>query len=375
MDRRTYLATAVGLGSGSLTGCSSYLEGENETATNDSLRDTPTADSSGTETPIPPNRLSAGSHTVTLTNPRVRASIRDAGVHVDVFAERGSQFLVLDVETDVTRVKQLPARVVADGEPITDRLSLVGRPDTKTTGAIGFPLPVSEYEGVAVVLEADGESARWRVPDAVVELLAHAPEFVVGDIEAPSSVRSGESFTASFTVTNDGSRDARFLAEFGHTLLSDTGEVEVAVPVGERRTHTSTIEPYYETNLGEIPMILDWGIDTHRTTVAVERETSTADLPPLSDALHIESSHPIEGTMVNLGVGGMARNTSAALLTNCIIVASGDVGDRRYSGITRRDRLGPDQIWEWEVAFGDEADAQRAPVRNIEIEARAESPS
>lgn len=375
MDRRTYLATAVGFGSGSLTGCSSYFEGENETATSDLLGDTSTDDSSDTETPIPPNRFSAGSHTITLTNPRVRASIRDAGVHVDVFAELGSQFLVLDVETDNTRVKQLPMRVVADGESITDRLSLVGRPDTKTAGAIGFPLPVSEYESVAVVLEADDESARWRIPGAVVETLARAPEFVVGDIEAPNSVPSRETFNASFTVANDGSRDARFLAEFGHTLLSDTGEVEVTVPAGERRTHTSTIEPYYENNITEIPMILDWGIDTRRMTVAVEHETSTADLPPPSDALRIESSHPIDGTMVNVGVGGMARNTSAAQLTNCIIVASGDVGDQRYSGITRRDRLGPDQTWEWEVAFGDEADAQRAPVRNIEIEARAESSS
>lgn len=372
MDRRTYLAAAVGVGFSGLTGCSSYFGVESESAPGDSSGVTSTADSSDTETSIPPNRLSAGSLTVTVTNPRVRASIRDAGVHVDVSAERGSQFLLLDAETGSTRLKQLPARVVADGDPITDRLSLVGRPDSKTAGTIGFPLPVSEYESVAVVLEADDESTRWRVPDDVVETLARAPEFDVGNIDAPNSVPSGETFEASFTVANDGSRDARFLAEFGHTLLSDTGEVEVTVPAGDSRTYTSPINPYCENNVTEIPLILDWGIEAHHATVAVEQRTSTDDLPPRTEALQIESSHPIDGTMVNVGVGGTARNTSAAPLTNCVIVASADVGDRRFSAITRRDRLGPDQTWEWEVAFGDEADAQRQPVENIEVEARAE---
>jgi len=376
MDRRQYLATAVGLGAGSLAGCNSYFADETDTAgTEDrSPAESLTGGSSGTRSPAPPNTLSAGSYTVTLSNPRVRASIRDAGVHVDVRAEHGSQFLLLDAETGDARVEEIPARVVSDGEPITDRLSLVGRPDRKTAGVIGFPLPVSDYGTVAVVLESAEETARWRVPDATVEMLSRTPEFTVDGIEVPDSVQVGESFDASFTVANDGDRDARFLAEFGHTLLSDTGEVEVAVPVGERRTHTSTIDPFYDESPAEIPVILDWGLQARHATVAVQRETATTDLQPLSDALSIESSYPIDGTMVNVGVGGTARNTSTSALRNCVIVASGDVGEQRFSATTRRDRLEPDQPWDWEVAFGDEADAQREPVRNIAIETRAESP-
>jgi hypothetical protein len=302
----------------------------------------------------------------------VCASIREAGVHVDVRAEHGSQFLVLEAETDTTRLEELPARVVADGEPITDRLSLVGRPDGKTDGVIGFPVPVSDYGTVAVVLESADETARWQVPDTTVEMLSRAPEFTVDGIEVPDSVQVGASFDASFTVANDGDRDARFPAEFGNTLLSDTGEVAVTVPVGERRTHTSTIDPFYEDSPAEIPLILDWGLQTRHATVAVYRETATTDLPPRSDALSIESSYPIDGTMVNVGVGGTARNTSTTALTNCVIVASGDVGNKRYSATTRRDRLDPGQPWDWEVAFGDDANAQREPVRNIAIETRAE---
>jgi len=374
MDRRQYLATAVGLGAGSLAGCTSYFEDETDTAgtENSSPVDPSTGGSSGTGSPAPPNTLTAGSYTVTLAKPRVRASIRDAGVHVDVRAEHGSQFLVLDAETGASRLEEIPVRVVADGEPITNGLSLVGRPDGKTSGVIGFPVPVSDYETVAVVLESADETARWQVPGGTVEMLSRAPEFTVDGIEVPHSVGVGESFDASFTVANDGDRDARFLAEFGHTMLSDTGEVEVAVPVGERRTHTSTIDPFYDESPAEIPVILDWGLQTRRATVAVQRETATTDLPPRSDALSIESSYPIDGTMVNVGVGGTARNTGTTALTNCVIVASGDVGDQRFSAVTRRDRLDPDQAWDWEVAFGDEADAQREPVRNIAIETRAE---
>jgi hypothetical protein len=375
MDRRQYLAMAVGLGAGSLAGCNSYSADETDTAGADdgSPAEQSTDGPAGTRPPTDPNTLSAGSHTVTLADPRVRASIRDAGVHVDVRAEPGSQFLVVDAETGDTRVGEIPVRVVADGEPITDRPSLVGRPEEKTAGVLGFPVPVSDYGSVAVVLESAGETARWRVPDATVETLSRAPEFTVDGIELPDSVQSGESFDASFTVTNDGDRDARFLAEFGHTLLSDTGEVEVAVPAGDRRTHTSTIDPFYDEGPAEIPVVLDWGLQARHATVAVGRETATTDLPPRSDALSIESSYPIDGTMVNVGVGGTARNAGTTALTNCVVVASGDVGNRRFSATTHRDRLEPDESWDWEVAFGDEADAQGEPVGNIAIETRAAS--
>jgi hypothetical protein len=71
-------------------------------------------------------------------------------------------------------------------------------------------------------------------------------------------------------VANRGDREARFLAEFGHGLISDVGEVELTVPVGEQRTHTALIDPPYSDTTEHIPVVLDWGAARRQVEVPVE---------------------------------------------------------------------------------------------------------
>lgn len=85
--------------------------------------------------------------------------------------------------------------------------------------------------------------------------------------------------------------------------------------------------------------------------------STTTSRPPASDALVVRSAIPVEGTMVNLGAEGAAENTAPVALVACIVEATGTVGGRTFGGQARRDRLAPDETWEWEVAFGEEADA------------------
>lgn len=112
---------------------------------------------------------------------------------------------------------------------------------------------------------------------------------------------------------------------------------------------------------------------TPTTTEAPTQTTSTtAGPPPESDALVVIDQYPVEGTMVNLGVGGTAKNTGDVALVDCQIVASGVVGDERFRGTAERDRLESGETWDWKVAFGDSADAKSEDrVTDVEVLTRA----
>jgi len=113
---------------------------------------------------------------------------------------------------------------------------------------------------------------------------------------------------------------------------------------------------------------------TNQTESGTESPAETTT-PSAADALVVESSVPVEGTMVNVGVSGTVRNDASSALVDCVVTASGDVGSERYSGEVQRDRLEAGETWEWEVSFGDEADASdEDSVENIEVETDAAYP-
>lgn len=214
--------------------------------------------------------LRAGDDTVRLARPRVRPSVRVAGTHVDIRAAADTQYLVLRADAEGTAVDDLPLTVVADGTTVAGASVFVGRPESRRDAPVAFPVPVAAYDSVGVVLETGDESDRWDAPEGIVTTLGSAPAFEVESLDVPDSVRHGDSFEASFTVSNDGDREARFLAEFGHGLISDVGEVELAVPVGERRTHTKQIDPPYSDSTDSVPVVLDRGVARRRVEVTVE---------------------------------------------------------------------------------------------------------
>ncbi|MFB6233939.1 MAG: hypothetical protein ABEH81_05200 [Halopenitus sp.] len=108
---------------------------------------------------------------------------------------------------------------------------------------------------------------------------------------------------------------------------------------------------------------------------ATESGGSTQGRPPADDALVIESSIAVEGTMVNVGAEGTAKNAASTALVDCVVAVSGIVGGETYRAQAHRDRLAPGQNWEWQVAFGEQADASNDDsVETLSIETRAEYP-
>jgi len=264
MDRRRYLATVGGLAALGLAGCTDQLSPAADDA------DDPTTTPTDDPTPGTPVTLGAGEETVGLAAPRVRPSIRVAGTHVDVRAEADGQYLVLRADSERTAIDDLRLSVVADGTTVAETPTFVGRPESRRNGPVAFPVPVAAYDSVAVVLESDGESDGWDAPDDVVAPLGAAPTFRVESLDVPERVSHGDSFEASFTVANRGDREARFLAEFGHGLISDVGEVELTVPVDGQRTHTQRIDPPYGDDTDSIPVVFDRGVARRRVEVPVE---------------------------------------------------------------------------------------------------------
>lgn len=273
MERRGYLASTAALATVALTGCTGSSTDDPDGPGTDPSTDETAQSPTPSPTPSPQNEssLQAGGYALRLSNPRVRASTLDAGTHVDVVASEGTQYLVVEATTDGSAPGDLPLRFEADGAVVAAHAQYVGRPESDRRAAIAFEVPVDDYGSAAIVLDTGDERDRWPVPDGRITALGTAPDFHVVSFEVPDAVEHGQPFQSSFTVANEGARDARFLAEFGHALISDTDEIEVTVPVGEQRTHEETIEPYYESGPETVPVVLDWGLDRRREAVRVVR--------------------------------------------------------------------------------------------------------
>lgn len=254
MRRRRYLTAVTSIGGVGLGGCAD-LRSWNDDAS------TPTLDDDST--------LAAGEYTVTLSDPRVRPSIRTGGVHLDVHDELETQFLVFAISTDGTQLEELPLSLRTGGSAVDAPPTLVGRPETEFGAEGAFAVPHGSYEAAEVVLEADGETDNWSVPSDCLLALGSAPDFVVDSLDVPETIPDVRPFQATFTVSNGGGRGARFLTEFWHGLISDTSEVELTVPPGAQRTHTRQIEPP-DGDYESIPVVLDWGLGRREVEVAVE---------------------------------------------------------------------------------------------------------
>jgi len=254
MHRRRFLTAVTALVAPGLAGCADFRgrTGDGPTPT---ARDDPA--------------LSAGGYGVTLSDPRVRASITSGGTHLDVYDEPDTQFLVFGVETDDTHVDDLPLSLRADWSTVADSPLQVGRPTSEYSMEGAFAIPHGTYGSAEVVLEGDGSTDSWSVPSELVDALASAPDFAVESLEVPERIPHVRAFQASFTVSNGGDRDARFLAEFGHGLISETDEAALTVPPGQERTHTQEIDPP-DGDHESIPVVLDWGLDHRRVEVTVE---------------------------------------------------------------------------------------------------------
>lgn len=235
-------------------------------------------------------------------------------------------------DTATTPTSLVAVRLVG---PETD-VRLFDAADVETTGAI-------RTGGSGVVLPTE------LTPDATTR---------VGETLRAAGVDE-EPAAFEFVLRYDGERTNRFAVgrSFAESLADGewTGRFVLSF---EERSRAERIKKALAT--------VD-GSETARTT-----ESGTTTRPPASEALVVRSVTPVEGTMVNLGATGTAENTASVALVACIVEATGTVGGRTFDGQAHRDRIEPGETWEWEVAFGEEADAMDDDaVENLSVSTMA----
>jgi len=94
---------------------------------------------------------------------------------------------------------------------------------------------------------------------------------VVRSFSVPDSVERRTPVDARLELANEGDRNGAFVAEFGDpTLVSDVGEISMAVSVDERVLRDLTDDPPYREDVSELQVTLDWGYDSLRRSVRVE---------------------------------------------------------------------------------------------------------
>lgn len=252
MHRRGYLAAVATLAGTSIAGCPVGRREDDEGWT---YRENST--------------LSTSEHTAWLSEFRVRASIPYINAERYVYDEPDTQFLVFEVSTVETQLDELPLSLHADGSTVATDLISVAAPPKNFEAVLAFPVPHDHYKSVDIVLDQDGESVRLPVESELVDALGSPPDFAVESLNVPERIPEVQPFQATFTVSNSGGREGRFLAEFGHGLVVVAPIVELQVPSNATRTYEKSIEVStgdYES----IPVVLDWSLDSREAEVVVE---------------------------------------------------------------------------------------------------------
>lgn len=213
---------------------------------------------------------------VTVSAPRVRKMVVEfTGVHTDVIAFEGLQFLVVDVSTNAPSAWSLDLDVAVDGQraPAADRAARSYRVSTvasrRERQPLAFPVPADpDPRSAAVVWTRTGVAVRWDLGPDLVEDLGLEPRFTVESFEVPPEVREDIDFTATVTVSNTGERDGWFVAEVGDAALSDQSEFSVRVPMGATVSHDVETQVYASAG-NEAAVVLRWPGRTMERPVSV----------------------------------------------------------------------------------------------------------
>jgi hypothetical protein len=219
--------------------------------------------------------------TVTVNDVRVRKLIRSrssAGspTHVDVACEADRQFAVIEADAEDgdgnSILWDLRFALEMDGDLYSEdgQAGAFQSWSSDPQEVPALPVPVQGVSTAAVVwLPENDPPVRWTIPAETVGSLGHAPRFSVCSLDVPDSISRGDSFEASFAITNTGGRDGTFVAEFGAGGISDHGEAIVPVPAGSVRSYTETMDPNYPDGTEEIEVTLAWGCGRLDWTVSV----------------------------------------------------------------------------------------------------------
>lgn len=194
------------------------------------------------------------------------AAVRDVGLPpYAAFAvledPDGWQFVVVGVEVDGPGggAFDLAYHPLVDGDPLEyaaaapdyggppldssddPAIPAADGPDIDGGTPVAIPVPTGEYDAVAVRVrggddgtgDANRETAHWSLPDAVVDDLAHEPEYRVheADLEMEADIE------LAITIENAGDRDGVYQGVIVLRMGADIDQVfTVAVPAGETVT-------------------------------------------------------------------------------------------------------------------------------------------
>jgi len=245
------------------------------------------------------------------------------------------------------------------------------------TGWVIFDLPETGDASDAALIWPGGE---WRPSDQLQNRLATSSSTMsVEEWHVPETAPLDSTVAFELTVRNGGDEAGRFVAGInakGWYPFRPLVRLSREIPAGEtvsweiQGENIELKDDEMSESVGngtpDIEYELLWPNGNTRKSVRIVEGESAGQ------SLVIESRTPVGGTMVNMGVEGVAKNASSQPLADCIIDVTGDVGDQSFSAQVMRGRLAPDEVWDWDVSFDEEADASRDDtVENISIETKA----
>ena len=259
MHRRSFLAVVA-----ASTGClHSSASSKQRRPTRVGITNTPTKTILGT--------LTAGDYQV---------GVASVGLHPSIFAtphsstpegvidEPNTQYVIVSIDNQgAGPIADLPLALIVDGQTVADDFRQLGH---VPSNRLAFPVPTQDSQTAALNLSAGSSTDQWALPTAQVSKFRHAAAFAVPALSVPDTVQYGHRFEVSFTVRNTGDRDGRFLAELAPTTKPGIERIRRQVAAGTTETASTILDPAWDRHSEEVPVVLDWGVDQQRATVAVK---------------------------------------------------------------------------------------------------------
>ncbi|WP_256300772.1 hypothetical protein [Haloarchaeobius salinus] len=173
-----------------------------------------------------------GDRDVVLSEPRLRKGVYTTGVHDPrLVAWRGQYIVVTVTGSDLASIDDLRTEVPGGSD-----VSVSPTP-TLTDREYAVPLPPGNHERAELVVEENGETARWSLPAAVQENVGNMPRF---GIESSEFVRRDGDLELEMTVRNEGDRDGQFVATASSAAFSGKRAFEFPVAAGESYEYSGT---------------------------------------------------------------------------------------------------------------------------------------
>jgi len=206
--------------------------------------------------------------------------VTSVGLHPSTFAalhsstpegvidEPNTQYVIVIIDNQgASPIADLPLALVVDGQTVTDDFRQLGH---VPSNRLAFPVPTQDSQTAALNLSAGSSTDQWALPAAQLSKFGQAAEFTVPDLSVPDTIQYGHRFEVSFTVRNTGDRDGRFLAELAPTTKPGIERIRRQVAAGTTETASTILDPAWNRYSEEVPVVLDWGVDQRRATVAVK---------------------------------------------------------------------------------------------------------